>query len=313
MALLEFCHDELCTEVTPEQTILDAALSLQIPMVHSCGGQARCSTCRVMVTEGLSLCSPRSEAETRIADLLVFPQDVRLACQTRIHGDVKVRRLVRDPLDRRLIGNIREKIPGPVGNEKKVAVLFADIRSFTSFSEKLPPYDVVHVLNRYFDAMGEAIRLYRGNIYNYMGDGLMALFGVEHTDCPVSDAVHAAHAMLERVECLRPYFQSIYDRCFQIGIGIHYGNVVIGAIGAEGTRRMTAIGDAVNVASRIESMTKKAGCAILISEEAERCLAGKIKARPKCAEIALAGKSGQHTLYEVDNPLTAETEHKEAL
>lgn len=313
MPRIEFCHDDISAEVTPDQSILEAALAVQVPIVYSCGGQARCSTCRVMVMEGLEFCSPRSEAEARIAELLVFPENVRLACQTRTTGDICVRRLVRDPGDRRLIGNIRQQVPGPVGNEKKVAVLFADIRDFTSFAEKLPPYDVVHVLNRYFDAMGEAVHLFRGDIYNYMGDGLMALFGVEHSECPVSDAVHAAYSMLAGVERLRPYFQSIYDRCFQIGIGIHYGNVVIGAIGAEGTRRLTAIGDSVNVASRIETMTKKAGCPVLISEDAWRCLDGRIPARPKCSEVALAGKSGQHTLYEVDNPLNQNSEIQEVL
>lgn len=299
MNRVEFLSDDFSADYNSEKSLLEFALKKGIPIAHSCGGLARCSTCRVSVIEGLDSCSPRNDAEIVMAKKLSFPDSIRLACQTSVSGPVKLRRLVLDPNDEVMIGEPGAITPKVVGIEKDVAVLFADIRGFTTFSEKLPPYDIVHVLNRYFYAMGDAIRAHGGDIYNYMGDGLMAIFGVHKTECQVTDAVKAAFSMQKKLEDLRPYLQSIWGKCFQIGIGIHYGTVVIGEIGAQGSQRVTAIGDAVNVASRIESMTKIAQTSLLISEAAHKRIMERIPTRAKCSEIALAGRSGKETLYEV--------------
>jgi adenylate cyclase len=111
-------------------------------------------------------------------------------------------------------------------------------------------------------------------------------------------AVKAGLGMLEAVEHLKPYMEAIYGRSFQIGIGVHYGGVVVGAIGAANMKRVTAIGDAVNFASRIESATKRAGAHFLISEDAYGEVKDEVRAG-NTVRVTLPGKSGEYLLYEV--------------
>ncbi len=273
---------------------MHASLRASIAHAHACGGNARCSTCRVLIIDGLEHCAPPNDKEAILAERLHFSPDIRLACQTTVSGDVELRRLVLDAEDMEIVGSS----PTSVGEEKEVAILFADIRGFTTFAERLPPYDVVHVLNRYFHQVGQAIQRNGGCIDNYMGDGLMALFGVEDSRDATLQAIRAGLDMLDAVERLRPYLQNIYTRSFQIGIGVHYGEVVVGAIGHDETKRVTAIGDAVNLASRIESVNKQAGTEFLISEAAYNHAKELIRIG-KTVEVTLPGKSGEYTLYEV--------------
>ena len=114
-------------------------------MIHVCGGHARCSTCRVVVLEGEL--PPRNEKESTLATTLGLPSSVRLACQLDAGCDMKVRRVIRDELDRTLMQKAN------TASEKHLAILFSDIRSFTSFSERHLPYDIVHILNRYFPGL----------------------------------------------------------------------------------------------------------------------------------------------------------------
>src|SRR4029077_10310577 len=115
--------------------------------------------------------SPRNDKETALAEKLGFSAEIRLACQTTVNGDVKLRRLILDSEDASLASNLAaERSPCSVGEEKRLAILFADIRGFTSFAEKMLPYDVIHILNRYFNKMGMIISSHSGRIDNYMGD-----------------------------------------------------------------------------------------------------------------------------------------------
>lgn len=291
--------DEKRVETETDETLLHASLKASIAHAHACGGNARCSTCRVLIVDGLEHCAPPNDKETVLAKRLHFSPDIRLACQTTVSGDVELRRLVLDAEDIELTSLFKAgSSPTSVGEEKEVAILFADIRGFTTFAEKLPPYDVVHVLNRYFHQVGQAIHRNGGCIDNYMGDGLMALFGVEDAEDAPLKAIRAGLDMLEAVERLRPYLENIYTRSFQIGIGVHYGEVVVGAIGHDETKRVTAIGDSVNLASRIESMNKEAGTEFLISEETYNQVKDQIRIG-KTKRVTVKGKSGEYTLYEV--------------
>lgn len=152
-------------------SILKASLEAGIPHTHICGGRARCSTCRVIITEGLNSCCPRNELEQRLANFKGFTPDVRLACQTTASSDISLRRLVLDDND------ISEAIDqgrlnqNDVGREVDVTIMFSDIRSFTSFPEKALPCDGIHVLNRYFDQWGNVIDSHGGYIDKYMGGG----------------------------------------------------------------------------------------------------------------------------------------------
>lgn len=120
-------------------------------------------------------------------------------------------------------------------------------------------------MNRYFNRVGAIINQHRGQIDNFMGDGIMAFFGVDDPANAILNAVRAGLDMLRAVEDMQPYFEAQFKTNFRIGVGVHYGEAVLGAIGTGERRRLTAIGDAVNVASRVESANKEAGTRFVIS------------------------------------------------
>jgi adenylate cyclase len=282
------------------KTLLDIALKAGIPHTHACGGNARCTTCRVIVLTGDQCLSEPTWKETRIARKLGFGTGFRLACQTKVQGDCTVRRLVIDPEDV-AITDARNRA-SPVGVEREVSVLFSDIRSFTPLAESLLPYDAIHLLNRHYFEMGRIIEAHGGTITAYMGDGLMALFGLEGaTACDDPDPPHAAVMagldMLERQRVRKADLESLYGAAYDIGVGVHTGEAVVGMLGGE-VRVMTAIGDVVNMASRIESATRKVGASMLISDVTYRVCAEAIEVGRKVT-LELKGKSGSHELYEV--------------
>ncbi len=278
------------------ETVLAAALRAGIPTAHPCGGDARCSICRVSVENGLEHCAPMTQRERVLSEQLGFSPEVRLACQTTAAGDIKVRRLVVDEDDLELNQRLDQTAePFSIGEERELAILFADIRSFTEFSEKLPPYDVIYILNRYFYHMGKIISAHGGSIENYIGDGLMALFGLDDSPTVCFRAVSTGLRMIEDIARNRHHFEDIYGMGFRIGVGIHYGKVVVGTVG----QRMTAIGDAVNFASRIESANKEYGTELLISEDVYQQVAGKCAITSSIENAVIKGKSGTHVLYAV--------------
>jgi adenylate cyclase len=300
MPSIFYAPDQLRIDAADRQTILNAALAAGIPHTHVCGGNARCSTCRVIVLEGLENVEPPNDKERTLAARLRTPPEVRIACQATVHGAVRVRRLVLDQEDVGIVNRLRaDGIDGATaGAELRVAILFSDIRGFTPFSEALLPYDVIHVLNRHFEAMGRAIVAEGGFINNYMGDGLMALFGVDGQPGAPLRAVRAALGMLAANEKMGPYLQASYGRSFDVGIGIHVGEAVIGPVGSIERKSITAIGDAVNFASRIESANKVVGSRLLVSEAMLRELDGQVRVgRSAC--VPVKGKTGEHTLHEI--------------
>jgi adenylate cyclase len=295
-----YLPDDTIVDVEEGDLILDTSLQAGIPHTHVCGGAARCSTCRVLVVEGIENCGDRNGAERAIAKRLRLDPSVRLACQTQILGDMTVRRLALDAGDVELIrAQVQGKAkPEYLGQEKFVAILFADLRGFTPLSEKLLPYDVIDLLNRYFQRVGKAIERNGGIINNYMGDGLMALFGMDNPRRAAEQAVRAGLEMIETLETLNPYVEVLYHQQLKIGIGIHYGRVAIGEVGALDNRRLTAIGDAVNLASRIESANKEVGSSLLVSESVYDRVRDKVKVK-QCVRVQLKGKSGDYPLYEI--------------
>jgi adenylate cyclase len=253
----------------------------------------------VLIVEGLEHCVPRNAREQALATRLGFDAAIRLACQTTIMGDITLRRLVLDDADVAVTSQLRPRAaPGIVGQEQRLAILFADIRGFTPFAEALLPYDVLHVLNRYFHHVGQAIQRHSGSINTYMGDGLMALFGGQDPERAALRAIRAGLDMLAAVDQLNPYLASLYQRELRIGIGVHVGDVVVGAVGADGNRTITAIGDAVNVASRIETANKAADTAFLISEETYAEVQAQVQVNRRI-RVTLPGKRGLYTLHEV--------------
>lgn len=284
------------------ETISQVALRGSIAIPHACGKTGRCSTCRVKVLKGLEHCSPRSSAEEAVARKMAFEPDIRLACQTKVNGDVAVQPLVHENKNVDVSSLYVKNNPADVfGIEKHMFILFADIRGFTEFSESFMPYDVVYVLNYYFYEMGQVIKKNGGIIDNYMGDAFLALFEAED---PVEGAYRAIRAGLEMLysvhHVIQPNLKSFLRSDFRIGIGLHYGLVVAGTIGDYKSKRFTVIGDAVNFASRIESANKQTGTEFLVSEDAFSLIANKANVG-RVFEIPVKGKSGKHKLYEITN------------
>jgi adenylate cyclase len=299
MALIQVLPDNKQIEAEEDETILHAAGRAGLAFTHFCGGNARCSTCRVVILSGLSNCAPRNPAEQAIADLLRFDPKVRLACQTHVTGSIKLRRLVTDPEDVDLKSLfVKGAEPLSVGIEQHLLILFADVRGFTPFAETLLPYDVIHALNLYFHAAGEVIERHGGRINNYMGDGFMALFEAHDPAEGGLRAIKAGLELIEAVQGLGPYLEELYGQSFQIRVGLHYGQVVAGKLGALGNKKMTVIGDSVNFASRIEAANKRAGTQFLVSKDVYALVKEFVRVGKK-AHLSLPGKSGEHTLYEV--------------
>jgi class 3 adenylate cyclase/nitrite reductase/ring-hydroxylating ferredoxin subunit len=265
--LINCLPDGRVVDAEPGETILFADLRAAIPHAHACGGKGKCTTCRIAVVEGLENCPPRNELEAKAAARLGFAAEIRLACQTRPNGEVTFRRLVLDDKDREIASQLTRKRTGPVGESKPLAVLFSDIRGFTTLSQTLSPYDVMFALNRHFAELGEIVERNGGAIDSFIGDALMALFGVDGDGRAPFRSVKAAVEMLEANARMAPHMEATYGHAFPIGIGVHYGEAVIGTLGSSSNARLTAIGDTVNVASRIEAANKQAGTRLLISSE----------------------------------------------
>ncbi len=154
-----------------------------------------------------------------------------------------------------------------IGTKQDVTVLFSDIRDFTHISEQFAPDFLVTVLNQYFSIMDERIRQHHGIIDKYIGDAIMAIFGapVQHED-DVDQALKAALAMLEGLKEFNAMAEEKYGITFRIGIGINTGEAIVGNIGSENKVDYTVIGDTVNLASRLEGLTKKYKASVVISE-----------------------------------------------
>lgn len=124
---------------SPDNTILEATLNAEINHMHVCGGNARCSTCRVYVLEGLNNCLPRNEKEKKLAEKVGFPENIRLACQTKIRGDFTIKPPVVDELNIEISARQFEDVSGTkLGKEKDLAMLFTDIENYTPFAEAFP-------------------------------------------------------------------------------------------------------------------------------------------------------------------------------
>lgn len=322
-------------EITPktDETLLEAAMRSGVPLIHACGGHARCSTCRVLVTLGIESLDARNERESAMAARLGLPDNIRLSCQIRPTDSMSVKRLVLDQEDYAWVADeVRTAPPNPdgessgdaflfagapvpadshavegggrapaeVGEERHAAILFADIRGFTSFAEPLPPYDVIYVLKRFYGVMSRAVAPCEGRILVYMGDGLMALFldDPAFPEDAALRAVRAAIAMRDGVIRLNAHLEALYGYTLKIGIGIHYGELVLGVVGHPGERHVTAIGDAVNFASRVESATKRSGTDLLISGAVRVRCSDRIQTG-RSWPFELPGKTGVHELFEV--------------
>jgi len=282
------------------ETILEAALHNDIDHYHVCGGNARCTTCRVYVKAGHTNLAPRTQAEMKIAQDKNWSNNIRLACQTQVLGDINIKRLVVDDMDADLV-----RSEGPIttpANERSLVVMFCDLENYSGFAATHlhNPYDVIHLLNRYYQEIGEPIISNHGYIDKYMGDGFLALFGCEQSN-PIENGLNAIRAslrMLARVKQLNQYISRQFSHQFKIRIGLHYGSVIIGEVGYRANKQLTVLGDTVNIASRIEGANKTLGTQILASQELLDYIHNEVETS-QVFNTQLRGQSRTHNLYEI--------------
>ncbi len=174
---------------------------------------------------------------------------------------------------------------------EKVCVLFSDVRNFTSMCEHMPAEQVVNLLNRYFSVMVAAIHQHGGTVDKFIGDGLMAFFGAPNALAhPEQQALLASRAMLVALQEFNVAISAEGFQTWKIGIGLHAGEAVIGILGSEERHEYTAIGDVVNTAARLESISKNLQYPIIVSDVVAAAVAGDAKLVP-LYEQALKGRS----------------------
>jgi len=257
--------DEQHAQVPLGWTVLEASRAAGIPHASVCGGRGRCSTCRIRVAGDPAALPAPSPQEQRVLQRIGAPPAVRLACQLRPVRDLAVTPLVDAAAG---VSVALARVGSRSGEEREIAVLFADLRGFTRLAEHKLPYDVVFFLNRYFEAVGRAIAEAGGIANQYTGDGVMALFGVASgPEQACRQALQASGAMIASVEELGRSFGAELGEPLRLGVGIHTGPAVVGEMGYGETRYLTAVGDTVHVASRLEALTKEYHCDLVVSEE----------------------------------------------
>ena len=243
-------------------TIMEFIQTAGIPHASVCGGRGRCTTCRVQIARGLGELDRPSELEAKALGRISAPEDVRLACQVRPRRDITIIPLLPPSATAR-----DGRLPGGVqGQERQIAILFVDLRGSTKLGEGRLPYDVMLILNRFFFEMSEALKATKGHYANFNGDGLMALYGLESGyEAGCREAISGAVEMHRRMDHLNHTFEKELGHKLRIGVGLHSGDAIVGSMGPPRTPIISAIGDNVNVAARLESLTKEYECGIVIS------------------------------------------------
>lgn len=293
------CAEKIVDVSDSQPTILDISRDNRIPHLHECGGNGRCTTCRVRVLEGAQNLTPPTEAEASLAKSRGWDETTRLACQARVTGDVSVTRLLKTIAE---VSQLQiERLPEGKGTTRNLAILFCDMRNFTPFVESNLAFDVVHILNRFFSYLGDSILINGGLIYQYIGDEITGLFGLgdESAGEVCLHAVRAALDMMDSLDRLNEELRNDFGTELSVGIGIHYGEVIVGKIGHPSDRRFAVVGDSINVASRIQGANKEIGTRFLVSSEVKAQLPKDTLQLGKTDTLTLKGKKERFELSEV--------------
>ncbi|TCO77536.1 adenylate cyclase [Plasticicumulans lactativorans] len=252
----------------PGLSLLEVSRRYGIPHASVCDGHARCSTCRVRVLQGIEHLPEPSRVERQVLERVGAGPNVRLACQLVPSADLQVATLLPAQPHARAVSLRQDRFFW--GVEQPVTIMFADLRGFTALSETRLPYDVVFMLNQYLGPMSEVILEHGGYVDKFMGDGILAIFGI---DRPPTDgarrALAATRGMAGTLQALNACLHTEFARPFDIGIGLHFGPAVLGRIGTtalDAASRITALGDTVNTANRLESACKELGVQVVVSQ-----------------------------------------------
>ncbi len=250
--------------VIPGTTILEASRIGSIPHASICGGRSRCTTCRIKVESGMGNLSPIGERERKALARIGASSDVRLACQALCQKEeIRIVPLLPARIE---VRKARAETSSTVGRDVELSVMFVDLRGFTGLSEGKFAYDIVYILNTYFENMGKAIEKHGGRIDKFLGDGILAYFGLDRDPREGAlDALRSAVEMARELANANRQLKEALDEPLAIGIGLHYGDVILGEVGYKDKSSLTIIGDTVNTASRLQSLNKSASTQLILS------------------------------------------------
>jgi adenylate cyclase len=251
-------------------SVLEASLRNNVPHASVCGGRARCSTCRIRVIGDCDSLPEPSKREAFVLNRVGAGADpaIRLACQLRPETDLSFFQIF---LPQITAATLRTSSPARIGEERYLVSMFVDMRGSTKLAEKRLPFDTVFIVNRFLGAVSQAVIESGGQPNQFVGDGQLALFGLAaspQTAC--RQALKAAAQIAVRVDELNQFLAHDLREPIRFGIGIHGGEVIIGDIGYRDHMVFTALGDAVNVAARLQDMTKSLSCEVIFSEEVRK-------------------------------------------
>jgi len=245
-------------------SVLEASLRHQVPHASVCGGRARCSTCRIRLIGDHTLLPAPSNREAFVLSRVGSGSDpaIRLACQLRPETDISFFQIFMQQATAGASG------PAHIGEERYLVSLFVDMRGSTRLAENRLPFETVFVVNRFLAAVSQAVIECGGQPNQFLGDGQLALFGLSATrQTACRQALTAAATIAANIEQLNQFLEHDLREPIRFGIGIHAGDVIVGDIGYRDHMVFTALGDAVNVAARLQDMTKSLGCEVIFSEE----------------------------------------------
>jgi adenylate cyclase len=282
-------------------SVLEASRLGGIPHYAVCGGKGRCSTCRVQVLEGSSFLPPAETTELATLDRINADPGVRLACQLRPTNDISVVPLLVPTVEAALPIGSQQTNPG---REQEIVILFCDIRNFTMLTQSQLPYDIVFLLNRYFAIVGQAVERSGGRLDKFIGDGAMALFGLRGSpEEACRNALKAAARIASEIDRLNDELSTELSMPLRVAIGVHSGPAIVGAMGYGNVKNLTAIGDTVNVASRLETVAKELDSTLVVSEPTI-LLAGSDVSELQSQEINIRGRAEPLRVYIIREELT---------
>ena len=269
-------------------SVLEASLRSNTPHASVCGGRARCSTCRIRVIGDCSELPAPSQREAFVLNRVgAADPSIRLACQLRPTSDLSFFQLF---MPHAMTANAHASNPARIGQERYLVSMFVDMRGSTMLAEKRLPFDTVFIVNRFLGAVSQAVLECGGQPNQFVGDGMLALFGLAATPrTACRQALKAAAMIAANVDELNQFLSHDLREPIRFGIGIHGGEVIIGDIGYRDHMVFTALGDAVNVAARLQDMTKSLACEAILSEEV-RVTAGLPADDLPRQEVAIRGR-----------------------
>lgn len=269
-------------------SVLEASLRHNLPHASVCGGRARCSTCRIrIIGDHVALPEPSQREAFVLARVGAADPSIRLACQLRPDSDLSFFQLF---MPHALSANAHASAPTRIGQERYLVSLFVDMRGSTQLAEKRLPFDTVFIVNRFLGAVSQAVIENGGQPNQFVGDGMLALFGLSaDPQDACRQALKAASGIAANIDELNQLLSHDLRQPIRFGIGIHGGEVIIGDIGYRDHIVFTALGDAVNVAARLQDMTKTLACEAIVSEEVRRTAGLADDALPQ-QEVAIRGR-----------------------